>query len=469
MDWELFVGRFHPLIVHLPIGIFILGYFFEILFQLKYRNIVNSRKFIILTYSIGLVAGLIAALTGWLLSLSDDYGITPLNNHMYLGIATLGIMLVAIIYQVKAPEVQAKFKFLLSTMTILLIGLTGHLGGNLTHGSSYLVEYGPEFLKSEDYIGLKTIHEMNPDSVQIYAHIIQPLFKSNCIACHNKENYKGGLILERYNDLFMEADYNYPITAGNLSNSELFTRVSLPSDHEKRMPPRGAGLSYTNIQILKHWIENGADSLATFNPEVMNKELITLINRDYGLDFSPKPYYEKVKVDSLDDGIMAQLRKSGFRVNYLSETNFLLDVLFKNDSISKEQIELLNKASNQITVLQLSDCNLTDELLNSMAPMEHLTRIDINKNKLSESVTPFLIKHEHLEAANLSETSITNESLQNILSSNGSLRVYVRNTKITPEKVESLAQNYPKAEIISEFKFEKVEQAKSVFRQDLEN
>ena len=94
---------------------------------------------------------------------------------------------------------------------------------------------------------------------------------------------------------------------------------------------------------------------------------------------------------------------------------------------------------------------------------------NINKNKLSESVTPFLIKHEHLEAANLSETSITNESLQNILSSNSSLRVYVRNTKITPEKVESLAQNYPKAEIISEFKFEKVEQAKSVFRQDLEN
>jgi uncharacterized membrane protein len=81
MDWELFIGRFHPLIVHLPIGIFILGYVFEVLFQMGYRNLINSRKLIIMTYSLGLVAGLFAAITGWLLSFSEDYGIEPLNDH----------------------------------------------------------------------------------------------------------------------------------------------------------------------------------------------------------------------------------------------------------------------------------------------------------------------------------------------------------------------------------------------------
>ena len=90
--------------------------------------------------------------------------------------------------------------------------------------------------------------------------------------------------------------------AGNPDQSELLKRVSLPWNHEKIMPPRGAGFSYTDIQILKYWIENGADSLAVFNSETMSKELIALMNRDYGLDFSPKPYYEKVKVDSLDEG-----------------------------------------------------------------------------------------------------------------------------------------------------------------------
>jgi len=468
MDWNLFIGRFHPLIVHLPIGIFILGYIFEILFQMGYRNIINSRKIITVTYGFGLIAGLIAALTGWLLSLSDDYGIEPLNDHKYLGISTLVAMTVVIMYHVKAPEGKAKFKLILSTVAILLTGLTGHFGGNLTHGSSYLVEYGPEFLKSGNYSGLKSIDEMHPDSVQIYTHIIQPLIESKCITCHNSENSKGGLDLSGYSNLFMESDHDRPIMAGNPNGSELFTRISLPIANEKAMPPRGDRFGYTDIQILKYWIETGADSLAVFNSETMNKELIDLMNRDYGLDYSPKPYYDKVKVDRPDEVLIEQLRQSGFRVSYLGETNFLLDVAFKNDSISNEQIELLNKVSDHVTILKLADCNLKDEAIKDLVPMKHLTRIDLSKNNLAEGVLTFLTKHEHLESVNLNETNVTRELLDNLLSTFNDLRVYVHNTKITPQEFANLMQTYAKAEIVSEFTFEKVEPSKSVFRQEEE-
>lgn len=469
MDWNLFIGRFHPLIVHLPIGIFILGYVFEILFQMGYRNIINSRKIIIITYCFGLVAGLIAALTGWLLSYSNDYGIEPLNDHKYLGIATLVLMTVVIIYQVKAPEGKAKFKLGLSTVVILLTGLTGHFGGNLTHGPSYLVEYGPEFLKGENHIRLKSINEINPDSIQIYTHLIHPLLENKCMECHNSESYKGGLNLEEYSNLFKESDHGQPITKGSPSLSELFTRISLPPNHEKAMPPRGLGFGYTDIQVLKYWIENGADSLAMFNTDNMSKELIDLINRDYGLDYNPKPYYERVKVDRPDEILIEQLRQSGFRVSYLGETNFLLDVAYKNDSISKVQYEALNKVSDYVTILKLTDCNLTDDFLKELTPMKHLTQIDVRKNNLAEGIVTFLTKHEHLESVNLNETNLTSELLGNLLSTFNDLRVYVINTKITPEELVSLTQTYTNAEIVSEFKFEKVDQAKSVFRQELNN
>jgi uncharacterized membrane protein len=469
MNWELFVGRFHPLMVHLPIGIFILGYVFEILFQLGYRNLINSRKIIIVTYCLGLLAGIVAALTGWLLSFSDDYGIEPLNDHKYLGIATLVLMLLVIIYQVKAPLEKAKLKLAFSSVAILLTGLTGHFGGTLTHGPSYLVEYGPEFLKSKSSKTFVNIREKDIDSLHIYSNFIQPLLDNKCISCHNTEDNKGGLILQHYSNLFIDAEHDKPISAGNPDQSELLRRVSLPLNHKKIMPPRGAGFSYTDIQILRYWIENGADSLAVFNSDTMSKELITLINRDYGLDFSPKPYYEKVKIDSLDEALITQLRSSGFRVNYLSETNFLLDVAFKNDSINKAQIELLNKVADHVTVLKLSDCNLTDELVNSISSIKHLTKVDVSKNKLSDNVVQFLIKSEYLESANLNETDINDESLKNLLTTFNGLRVYVRNTKITPKELESLTQTYTNAQIISEFKFEKVEEAKSVFRQELEN
>lgn len=469
MDWELFIGRFHPLFVHLPIGIFILGYIFEVFFQLDYRSIINSRKIIIVTYFFGLMAGLIAAVTGWLLSFSDDYGIDSLNQHKLLGIATLVMILFVIIYQIKAPASKGKLKLAFSTVAILLTGLTGHFGGNLTHGPSYLVEYGPKFMKGNNYETFNNISEKDPDSLHIYSNFIQPLLDNKCISCHNTTNNKGGLILEHYTDLFKEAEHDKPISAGNPDQSELLKRVSLPWNHEKIMPPRGAGFSYTDIQILRYWIENGADSLTVFNSETMSKELIALMNRDYRLDFIPKPYYEKVKVDSLDEALITQLRSSGFRVNYLSGTNFLLDVAFKNDSINMEQIELLNNVADHVTVLKLSDCNLTDELVKGISSIKHLTRIDMSNNKLSDNVVQFLIKNEHLESANLNETDINDESLKNLLTTFNGLRVYVRNTKITPKELESFTQTYANAQIISEFKFEKVDEAKSVFRQELEN
>ena len=162
--------------------------------------------------------------------------------------------------------------------------------------------------------------------------------------------------------------------------------------------------------------------------------------------------------------LITQLRDSGFRVNYLSETNFLLDVEYKRDSISKEQIQTLNKISDNITFLKLSNCNLSNDLLNDITNIKNLTRIDLSKNKLSNNAVPFLVKLEHLESANLNETDIDNESLRNLLAKSSILRIYVSDTKVTPEEISNLIKVYPQVEIISQFKFEKVIEAKSDFQ-----
>ena len=100
----------------------------------------------------------------------------------------------------------------LSTVAILLTGLTGHFGGNLTHGPSYLVEYGPDFLKgnNENFVN---INEKDPDSLHIYSNFIQPLLDNKCISCHNSTNNKGGLVLEHYSDLFKDAEHDKPISS----------------------------------------------------------------------------------------------------------------------------------------------------------------------------------------------------------------------------------------------------------------
>lgn len=466
MEWDSFIGRFHPILVHLPIGIFLLGYFLEVLYQFGYRKLIGSRHTITFIYGIGLLAGIFAAITGWLLSYSDDYGLEALEDHKLLGIATLVVMLLVIVYHIKGAETKGKTKLAASTVAIILTGLTGHFGGNLTHGPTYLFEYATHPSDSYEAVNLKRLSAIAPDSIQIYADILQPVIENNCVACHNSENYKGGLILETYSDLFKEADYEVPIMAGNPYSSEMFNRVNLPAHHEKSMPPRGSGFNYTDIEILKYWIERGADSLATFDTDTMSDELILLMNRDYALDYSPRPYYEKVKVDSLDSELLAELRSSEFRVKYLSKTNFLLDLEFKGDSISKAQLESLNKVADHITFLDLSDCVLSEDMMQTITEMPHVTRINLSKNKLNSKIVPFLSKHKHLESANLNSTDLDSVSLKNLLQETSLKRVYVLDTKVTKEELLGLRETNVEIELISGFIFKDVVEAKSVFAQE---
>ena len=146
--------------------------------------------------------------------------------------------------------------------------------------------------------------------------------------------------------------------------------------------------------------------MATFNSDAMSGELIALLNRDYGLDYSPRPYYEKVQADSIDEGLLGQLRNAGFRANYLGEHNFLLDVEYKGDSIEEQDILLLNQVSNNITFLKLAGCKLSDEVFEKLESIPHLTRADLSKNPLSGNSVAYLIEQLHLEAANLNETDV---------------------------------------------------------------
>ena len=463
MEWESFIGRFHPLMVHLPIGIFLLGYFLEVLFQFGYRKLINSSHIITFIYGIGLFAGVFAAFTGWLLSYSDDYALKALEDHKLLGVATLVVMLFVIIYHIKAPETKGKSKLIVSTLAIVLTGVTGHFGGNLTHGSTYLLEYATNPSDRYEAVQLKRLNAIPTDSIRIYKDILQPIIETNCLACHNSENYKGGLVLENYSDLFKEADYAMPLVAGKPYSSEIFNRINLPAHHEKSMPPRGSGLNYTDIEILKYWIESGADSLATFKSEVMSDELIHLINRDYGLDYSPRPYYEKVKVDSLNSELLAALKASEFRVKYLSKTNFLLDVKFNGDSIGKEQIQSLNKVADYITILNLSDTAMSEALIETLLEIPHLYHINLSKNKLNSDMISFLIKHKNLESVNLNSTELSNESLKKLLEESNLKRVYVLDTKVTKEELQALKDRHANIDLISSFKFKPVIEAKSVF------
>src|SRR4029079_19140780 len=77
-----------------------------------------------------------SAITGYLLSISDDYDRTLVSWHQWMGISTA--ILSGILYQMEKKSRNAATKKTMGIVLLLMIIVTGHLGGSLTHGSDYL-------------------------------------------------------------------------------------------------------------------------------------------------------------------------------------------------------------------------------------------------------------------------------------------------------------------------------------------
>ena len=87
---------------------------------------------------------------------------------------------------------------------------------------------------------------------------IRPILQQHCISCHGSKKQEGGLRLDQRSSA-MRGGENYApaIVPQSAEKSPLWQFVSR-EDADLKMPPDGAGLSATEVQLLKDWIDAGA-------------------------------------------------------------------------------------------------------------------------------------------------------------------------------------------------------------------
>ncbi len=129
-----FIGRFHVLLVHLPIGFLLIGLLLQWLSV--YEKYQISPQVIKVIIFCGMIAAILSCITGYLLSLNGDYDEGLVGWHMWMGIsvASISFLLYA---KLLSGRLDIWYK-MLSVVLLMLIFITGHLGGSLTHGSDYL-------------------------------------------------------------------------------------------------------------------------------------------------------------------------------------------------------------------------------------------------------------------------------------------------------------------------------------------
>jgi uncharacterized membrane protein len=80
-----FLGHFHPLLVHLPLGILLIALLLQWMSRKnKYASLIPAISVILLA---GSCTAFASCITGYLLSISDDYDKSLVSWHMWMGIS----------------------------------------------------------------------------------------------------------------------------------------------------------------------------------------------------------------------------------------------------------------------------------------------------------------------------------------------------------------------------------------------
>jgi len=438
LEFTTFIGRFHPLFVHLPIGFIMLAILLE--WWESFRKTNTPSKLIATAWFIGGFAAFAAALCGWYLGETGLYEEEQIFVHRWLGIALVPISFIGWWIKRKSNDYPKLLQNCFNVLLIILLSIEGHKGGNLTHGETYLTEFAPKPLQkllAPQKNSISGLRLNNPDSVAVYVELIEPIFNAKCVACHNNEVKRGGLNMSQPDSLLFGGDGGKIIAAGNLEESELFRRITLPQKNIKFMPPTTNTLNYDEIKTIEWWIEQGASFENTVSELNVDKRMKPVLMRSYGLNTEPRAWYEKVQIAPLDSTQIVILTQQGFSVKTFGENNPLLDVSYAGNSLTRVKMAALAVAKNHITWLSLTDTNVEDEWLSTISDFKNLTRLELDKTNISDDGVTNLKALSHLEVLNLYASGVSNTSLLVFQELPELKRVYLSRTQVTLDNAAS--------------------------------
>lgn len=268
--WEL-IGRLHPLVVHLPIGILIAAFLFELLtIRGKRPELRSGIRWLV---CIGTGTALVAAIVGLMLAYGGNYPEATLSYHRWTGISTVFLAIIACLLLFRAEKSNRAFDLNLYRsvlgLSILFLVFAGHYGASLTHGSDYLTSVLPwnnEAPSRGESIALLTElvehREMGPleePHLNLLNIGVRRIFAHSCYRCHGSDQEaEGGLLLDSKEGVMAGGDGGPIIVPGQPGESELIRRLQLPAGHDDVMPQRGRALYSEEIELIRLWIELGA-------------------------------------------------------------------------------------------------------------------------------------------------------------------------------------------------------------------
>ena len=450
---SLFLGRFHPTLLHLP------GHASSSRPPSggdppsRLARVVPTFPDIVLdsVLWLGALTGFAAAVAGWLLSHEGGYDVLLLGRHLWSGVAT-GIGAFACVVLRSLAKAQPDRAPLRRLATALVVGtcatmvFAAHAGGSLTHGEGYLTEHAPAPIRR--LVGLPIPRDRTQEARtpigerEVFDGVALRIFENHCTSCHNPGKLKGNLKLDTYEGVLAGGQSGRAVVAGDPGSSELLKRVHLPPEDKAHMPPKGkTPLTDDETAVLAWWIEAGLPKDGTLKARKAPTEIRVAFSRTL-------PEGERRAVEELQsrqaaeyEATLAGLRGSipgSLRAILPGERDLEYTAAIAGAAFGDAHLQKLEPVGNDLLWLDLSRTGITDAGLKVLAKMPNLERIDLRGTSVGDPGVRALAGLRHLETLSLYGTAVTDAGLEAIRELPSLRRLYVGGTKVTASGTDAL-------------------------------
>lgn len=438
--WLQPVGRMHPLILHFPIVILMMGMFFEFFrFRSAFRDEALYQNFTTALLLIGTLLAALTAIMGLFLSRETGYSGNILQWHKWTGASVVFVS--SIVYWCRNSEwYKASIAKSGAVLTFACLVFAGHYGADITHGENFLLA---PVMNNDTKVPI--------EQALVFQDVIQPIFKSKCISCHNDDKVKGGLMLTDEASVLKGGKTGKLFVAGNPQMSLILQRIHLPEDDDKHMPPTGkTQLTAAEMSLLYFWIKEKPD---------FKKKVITLPANDSLRVLAATLLKPAESTDDKYDFAAADEKtikglNNNYRVVYaLAKESPALAVNIYNKSIyTPKVLDELSPIKKQIVSLNLNKMPVKDAELKTIAQFENLRELNLNFTDVTGSGLKYLAPLKYLRSLSLAGTNLNAKDFKQAAAIKSLTELTIWDTGLKDDEIQQLKKQNKKITFIEGYK-----------------
>lgn len=431
------IGRFHPVLVHLPIGVFIMVIVMDGLAQFdRYAYLSPSIRLIL---GFGIVSAVLSLVTGYSLSLEGSNNQELVDNHQWTAIGTTALFTGYYFLRQKLITKRLAHAFTLIFL-LFMLAWTGHQGGSLTHGEGFLTEGILENKTiTEQQLNIKDINQ-----AVVYKDLVQYTLNQKCVQCHGSEKQKGKLRLDELSWIKAGGKNGNLINVNNPADGELIKRILLDDIDEHHMPPKEkTQLTDAELVIFQWWINTGASfdkSVAALAPDAkVIKALASFKEGNQKQETSN--IKSRIYIDPLDKQKMEKLVKMGWVVSTIALDDHHIRLTGYNlEGSVKDALDAAAENNDYIIEMKLSFSALKDNDLSNLNKFNNLEKIWLDHTGISDISLKQVSVLQNLEYLNIVGTNTTANGLRSMMQLPNLKMIYAQGIKITDQERDALKE-----------------------------